>query len=195
MTLTLIRALMSGQMSVSGTPLLFTKTSFFDLCIILYLESYHAFRNGHSAMNQIQSYMQQTPGHVNTIVKTLKSKVSNRLAVRVFIQSTSNPERIGKLCLQKALEVNNSLTSVMNLLEEVIEITLLTQSLSEERKHNLEITLSITRNSLENTIRMEKERYEQVRKIVEKSTRRVFKNGQSDSNWIENNWSRSRTNS
>ena len=113
---------------------------------LLYLEGYRAFLGAHTAMNKIQAYMKQIPGHMETIIKIVSSNASVKLVSRMLPRTVSNIERIGNTCVSLASGAENSFISVSYLLDEVIEITKVTQGGYENDKYKDEIEANITRD-------------------------------------------------
>jgi hypothetical protein len=76
--------------------------------------------------------MKQIPGHMETIIKIASSKASAKLVGRMLPRTVNNIERIGNTCVSLARDVEDSFVSVMNLLDEVIEIITVTQGKYEK---------------------------------------------------------------
>lgn len=135
-------------------------------------EGYRAFLGAHTSMNKIQLYMQQIPVHIKTIIKVLSSNASPKLISRVLPVTINNIERVGRTCITLARSTEDSFLSVMNLLDEVIEVTKVTQGLHEKELHDKEIELNVTRvlhADMKREEEIRRQHYEEIRQAVRKA--------------------------
>ncbi|CAF1509642.1 unnamed protein product [Didymodactylos carnosus] len=107
-------------------------------------DGWEAFSQAHSSMNTIQLFMTQIPRHIKTSLKILVS-ASPRLLERMLIQSLNDIDQIGRECSKLASNTHDQFVSVMQLLGEVIEMTVLTQSVNMQKLQAAEIELNVSR--------------------------------------------------
>ncbi|UJR17428.1 hypothetical protein I4U23_004323 [Adineta vaga] len=107
-------------------------------------DGWEAFNKAHSSMNTIQLYMAQIPKHVKTSFQILVQS-SPRLLERLLIPSLNNIDRIGKECSKLASDTHDAFINVMQLLGEVIEITVLTQGVHMQKVQEVEMELNASR--------------------------------------------------
>lgn len=123
-------------------------------------------------MNRIQLYMRQIPQHIKTIIKILSSEASPKLVTRLLPVTINNIERIGQTCVTLARGTENSFVAVIDLLDEVIEVTKVTQGLHEKELHNKEVELNVTRSfhaDMKREEEVRRQHYEEIRQAVRKA--------------------------
>ncbi|CAF1296029.1 unnamed protein product [Didymodactylos carnosus] len=109
-------------------------------------DGWEAFNQAHSSMNTIQLYMAQIPGHVKTSFQILM-QASPRLIKNLLVPSLNSIDGIGKECSRLASNTHDSFVNVMQLLGEVIEITVVTQGVHMQRVKEVEIELNVSRTA------------------------------------------------
>ncbi len=94
-------------------------------------------------MSKIQMHMKQILRYIEIILK-ISSNDSAKVVNRVFQKSVKNIERISNTCVVLARNAQDSFKSLLNLVGEVIETTIVTQSLYElPERSQLKSTLDI----------------------------------------------------
>ncbi|UJR13152.1 hypothetical protein I4U23_000176 [Adineta vaga] len=85
-------------------------------------EMYDAFLTAHTSMDQIQMLTQQIPNNIRTTLKVI-TQASPRLIQSILPVSLTNIERIINDCVRLTNNSANRFGLVMNLLQEIIELT------------------------------------------------------------------------
>ena len=131
-------------------------------------DGWEAFNQAHSSMNMIQLYMAQVPGHVKTSLQIL-AQASPRLLQRLLLPSLNGVDRIGKECSKLASDTHDAFVNMMQLLGEVIEITVVTQGVHMQKVKEVDIELNVSRtaqNQQEQVIQTVKKHYDLVQESI-----------------------------
>ncbi|UJR06909.1 hypothetical protein I4U23_011198 [Adineta vaga] len=130
-------------------------------------EGYKAFLSGHSTMHVIQLRMIQIPKHIKTALKLLAGKFPQRTLVRLLPKVLKNIEDTGNECATATNNTRIEFERVMDLLAEVIQTTVETQSTHEQQVEQNERELKVLREQKEGLEKQEKLRAEYHKQATE----------------------------
>lgn len=136
-------------------------------------EGWHAFNKAHSGMNEIRQQTDRIPGDMKEVLNILLNMQDEDVAALLPI-SLKSLEDVADSCLARSKEVEEKFNSVGELMDELLQSSLSTESTSKHKKESLEFS-RIQKEKEEDFLKTQKEEFkrkcEKAEKEVEKRSK------------------------